>query len=120
MNGRVRFISHRHKQILLVDLSNCSSTEVERLVRSVPDFVTVQPRSSVLILSDFTGASIDQEAVRVMKEAAVFDKPYIKRSAWVGADSILKEFKEQLQNFSRREFPMFKNREDALEWLVSD
>jgi hypothetical protein len=82
--------------------------------------VTVQPRSSVLILSDFTGASIDQEAVRVMKEAAVFDKPYIKRSAWVGADSIPKEFKEQLQNFSRREFPMFKNREDALEWLVSD
>jgi hypothetical protein len=45
--------------------------------------VTTQPRGSVLILSDFTGASFDEEAIRAMKESAVFDKPYIKKSAWV-------------------------------------
>jgi hypothetical protein len=38
------------------------------------------------VLADFTGASIDVEAIRAMKESAVFDKPYIKRSAWVGAE----------------------------------
>jgi hypothetical protein len=38
--------------------------------------VTARPGASVLILSDFTGASFGQEAIRVMKETAVFDKPY--------------------------------------------
>jgi len=55
-----------------------------------------------------------------MKEAAVFDKPYIKKSAWVGADSIPDEFRENIKRFSRREFPTFENRQKALEWLVAD
>jgi hypothetical protein len=43
MHERIRFISHQGKQILLVDLSNCSSTQVERIARTVPDYVTVPP-----------------------------------------------------------------------------
>jgi mannose/fructose-specific phosphotransferase system component IIA len=78
MNDRIRFISHEGKKILLVDLSNGSATEVEKTLRAVPETVTTHPRNSVLILSDFTGASFDEEAIRVMKEIAVFDKPYIK------------------------------------------
>jgi hypothetical protein len=57
--------------------------------------VTTRPRGSVLILSDFTGASFGEEAVRAMKESAVFDKPYIKKSAWVGAESFPEEFRGQ-------------------------
>jgi hypothetical protein len=49
--------------------------EVEKIARTVPEVVTTRQRGSVLILSDFTGASFDEEAVRAMKEAAVFDKP---------------------------------------------
>ena len=33
---------------------------------------------------DFTGASFDEDALRAMKECAVFDKPYIKKATWVG------------------------------------
>jgi mannose/fructose-specific phosphotransferase system component IIA len=77
MTDRIRFITHRGKQILLVDLSNCSTAEVEKIIRTVPGVVTTRTRAraSVLILSDFTGASVDEEAVRAMKENAVFDKP---------------------------------------------
>jgi ABC-type enterochelin transport system ATPase subunit len=64
-------IAHQRKQILLVDLTNCSSVEVEQIVRALPDLVTTRQRGSVLILSDFTGASFDQEAIRAMKESAV-------------------------------------------------
>src|ERR1022692_2729337 len=75
MTDRIRFITHQGKQILLLDLSNCSAAEVEKTCRAVPDLVTAHPRGSVLIRSDFTGASFDEEAIRVMKESAVFDKP---------------------------------------------
>jgi hypothetical protein len=120
MHERIRLIDHHGQQVLLVDLSNCSAVEVEKIARAVPEFVTTQPRGSVLILSDFTGASFDEEAVRAMKESAVFDKPYIKKSAWVGAENFPKAFKDNLKSFSRREFPTFKNRQEALNSLVED
>jgi hypothetical protein len=74
MHDRIRLINHHGKQVLEVDLSNCSTAEVEKIVRAVPEFVTTRPRGSLLILSDFTGASFDEEAVRAMKESAVFVK----------------------------------------------
>ena len=120
MTNRVRFIAYHGKQILLIDLSNCTATEVEKIIRGVPDLVTSQVRGSVLILSDFTGASFDQETLRTMKEAAVFDKPFVKKSAWVGADSLPKVFSQDMKSFARREFPVFDTRDEALTWLAKD
>jgi hypothetical protein len=120
MTDRLRFITYQGKEILLVDVSSCAAAEVERVIRLVPDLVTTRPRASVLILSDFTGASFNQETIRVMKESAVFDKPYVKKSALVGAESFPKEFSENLSRFSQREFPAFKTREEALSWLTGD
>ena len=115
---RIQFVSFRGKQILLVDLSRLSATEVEKTVRAVPEVVTTTARGSVLLLADFTEAAFDQEVLRAIKEAAVFNKSFIKKSAWVGAESFPEEFRENLKSFSRREFPTFKTRQDALEWLV--
>ena len=120
MTNRVQFIEHQSKQILVVDLSNCSAIEVEQIIRVLPELVTAQPRGSVRILSDFTGASFDREAIRAMKEAAVFDKPYIKTSAWVGAEHFPDVFSEDMMKFSRREFPTFKTRDEALSWLTKE
>jgi hypothetical protein len=118
MDERIRFIAHQGKSILLVDFSNCSAREVERISRIVRDYVTVQPRGSVLILSDFTGASFDEDALRTMQESAVFDKPYVRKSALIGTKSLPKEFCEKITKFSRRELPIFESREEALTWLV--
>jgi hypothetical protein len=115
---RIRFIDHQDKKILLVDFSNCSASEVERISRTVPDYVTVQPRGSVLILTDFSEASFDRETLRTMKETAVFDKQFVKKSALIGTASLPKEFYEQMKSFSRRELPIFATREEALAWLV--
>ena len=115
---RIRFINHEGKKILIVDFSNGPANEVEKISRRVPDYVTVQPRGSVLILTDFTGASFDRDALRTMKETAVFDKPFVKRSALIGTESLPKEFYEDMKSFSRRELPIFANRKEALAWLV--
>jgi hypothetical protein len=115
---RIQFIAFKGKRILLVDLSNPSAAEVGKTVRAFPEVVTTHARGSLLVLADFTEARLDQEALRTMKEAAVFNKPYIKKTAWVGAKSFPEEYRKTLESFSRREFPTFKNRQDALEWLV--
>jgi len=120
VHERIRFINHKKRQILLVDFSRCSAVEVEEIARAVPETVTAQPRGSVLLLADFTGALFDHEALRAMKESAVFDKPYIIKSAWVGAENLPPAFERNLKAFSRREFTTFKTCQEALNWLVRD
>jgi hypothetical protein len=113
-------MNHRSKQVLLIDLTNCAAAEVEKIFRAVPEFVGTRSRGSVLILSDFTGASFDLEAVRIMKETAVFNKPYVKKSAWTGTENFSQAFAESVRSFSRREFPVFETRKEALTWLVKN
>jgi len=54
-----------------------------------------------------------------MQQSAVFDKPFVKKSALIGAETLPRQFYDDIKSFSRRELPIFKNREEALEWLVS-
>jgi hypothetical protein len=115
--SRIRFISHEGKKILLVDLSNCSAAELERLV---PEYVTPEPKSSVLLLADFTGAEFDHDAAMRLKESTVFDRPHLKKSAWVGVDSMPRVFYQNIKSFSQRELPTFKTRDEAMDWLVKD
>ena len=117
---RVLFITRHGKEILLIDVSNCSADQVEKVFRSVPDLVTTRPPASVLAFTDFTGATFNREAIRVIKETAVFNKPYVKKSACVGKESLPFEFPENVISFSNRRFSAFNTREEALEWLTKD
>ncbi len=120
MTDRVAFITYQGKQILLIDASDCSAAEVETIFRTAPELVTTGPLASVLILCDYTGTSFDQAAIRAMKEAAVFDKAYVKKSASVGIKSLPPDFYKDVKSFSSREFSAFKTREQAMAWLVQD
>ena len=119
MNGdRVRFITHEGQRILLVDLSACTAAQVATIADLVPSYVTTEPRGSVLILADFTNAQMDRNAVEHLKKAMVYDRPHIKRSAWIGAAGFPKAFYENVKAFTVREFPIFQTREQALTYLV--
>ena len=115
---RVRFITHQSKQILLVDLTDCNAEEVIELLTQVQ--MTTQERNSVLTLCDLTGTQFSRAAITRMKEVAVFDRPYVKRAAMVGAESLPKVFYDALKTFSRREFLRFKTREEAMDWLLRE
>ena len=117
---RVRYITHQRKRVRLVDLTNCGASEVMKVMGEVQRIVTAQPRESALTLGDLTGAQFSRDVITRMKEVAVFDRPFVKRAALVGAESLPTVFYEALKTFSRREFPQFKTREEALDWLVKE
>ena len=75
MEDRIRFVTHKNAKVLLVDLSNCSPTEVAQLCHMVPSYVTAEPRGSLLLLADFSGAKFDKAAVASLKEGTVYDRP---------------------------------------------
>ena len=119
-DDRIRFITHRGKQVLFIDLTNCSAAEVKKISRLVPTYVTTMPKGSVLLLCDFTGSQVDRAAAERLKQDTVFDRPYLKRSAWVGTESIPHVLYENIKSFSQRSLPSFKTREEALDWLVGE
>jgi hypothetical protein len=55
-----------------------------------------------------------------IKEVLVLDRPYVKKSAWIGTHSLPRVFYESFKNFSQREIPTFETREEAMDWLVGE
>ena len=120
MEDRIRFLTHRGQPVLLADLSHCTAEEVATLSKLVPSYVATQPPGSVLLLADFTGATFDKAAVETLKQATVFVRPHLKRSAWVGTETLPKVFYENIKSFSQRSLPTFTTRQQALDWLVDE
>jgi hypothetical protein len=120
LDDRLHFVKHKGQVILVLDLSQCSAKEVLLLVDMLRATVARQAPGSVLILADFEGAQIDMQVATRVKEVLVLDRPYVKRAAWIGTESLPHVFYEHFKSFSQRELPTFKTREEAMEWLVAE
>ena len=120
MPDRVSFITHRGKPIMLIDFSYCESKEILLLLDEVQHTVAQHQRGSLLTLADLTGAHIDRTVATRMKEVLVRDRPFVKRSAWIGVDSVPKVYYDNIKSFSQRDFPPFQTREEAMDWLVKE
>ena len=117
---RIVFLTFRNQQVLLVDCSDCSPEEMAVMADEVPKQVTQHPHGSLLLLADFSRSKFTKDSVEHLKIAAVFDRPHVKRSAWVLTENLPKALYESVRTFSGREIPTFGTREEALEYLVED
>jgi hypothetical protein len=120
MDERLRFIKHKGHAIYLIDFTHCAEKELLLLLDLIRADIARHQPGSLLVLTDFTGAEIDKKVATRMKEVLVLDRPYVKRSAWVGTESLPQVFYEHFKNFSQRDLPVFKTREEAMEWLVQE
>jgi hypothetical protein len=118
VSNRLRFVKHKGQIILAIDFSHCPAKEILALINQVKAIVARHAPGSMLTFADFTGAEIDRTVATRMKEVLVLDRPYVKRSAWIGAESVPHVFYENIKSFAQREFPTFKTREEAMDWLV--
>ena len=117
---RLKFMKHKGHAIFLLDFSYIGGKEMILMLDQVRANVARHAPGTVLILADFTGAHVDKPVATKLKEVLVLDRPYVKKSAWVGTDSLPHVFYENFKTFSQRDFPTFNTREEALEWLVED
>jgi hypothetical protein len=120
IDARLRFVKHKGHAIFVIDFSHCSAKEMILLLDQVRADIARHAPGSVLTLADMSGAQIDKAVATKVKEVLVFDKPFVKRSAWVGTESLPHVFYEHFKSFSQRDLPTFKTRDEAMDWLVSD
>ena len=120
MDDRIHFIEHRGKQILLCDCSHANAHEMQLLLEYARITVAKHARGSIVTLADLTGATVDHAVAIKIKEVMTLDRPFVKKTAWVGTESIPHAFMENFRSFSQREIVTFKTREEAMDWLVGE
>jgi hypothetical protein len=119
-NERLHFVKHKGHAIYVIDFSHCTAKEILALLGMVQADISRHEPGSLLSLADFTGAHVDKEVATEAKKVLVMDRPYIKKSAWVGTESLPHVFYENFKSFSQRELPAFKTRVEAMDWLVAE
>ena len=119
MDEPIRFIEHKGRQILLFDFSHANAHEMQLLLEQVRVTVARHARESLVTLADYTGSTVDHAVATKIKEVLTLDRPFVKKTAWVGTESIPHAFMENFHTFSQREIVTFKTRDEAAEWLVS-
>ncbi len=117
---RLRFIKHKGHVIYMIDFSHCTAKEMLLLLDQIRMDIARHAPGSVITLADFSGAQVDRAVATKIKEVLVLDRPYVKKSAWLGTESLPHVFYENFKSFSQREIPTFKTREEAMDWLVEE
>lgn len=118
--ANLRWITHQSKKILLLDFTQRSGVGIQRLAREVQQVITAQSQASVLVLADFTGMKFNEQAGKEIVKVAAADRPYVLRTAWVGAEALPEEWFHHLRDFSQRDIRRFATREEALAFLTGE
>lgn len=117
---RLRFIKHKGHVVFFIDFRGCDAKEMLLLLDQIKATVGRHAPGSLRILTDFAGAQFDKQVATRAKEVLVLDRPFVKKSAWIGTESVPHVFYENFKSFSQRDLPTFNTREEALDWLVTD
>ncbi len=118
MDDRIHFIEHKGKQILLLDFSHASAQQMQLLLEHVRVTVAQHARESLITLADFDGAEVDHAVATKIKEVLTLDRPFVKKTAWIGTENVKRAFLENFHSFSQRDIVTFNTRDEALDWLV--
>ncbi len=120
---RVRFITHKDKPVLLIDYRNLTAADEKELMAVIDErkrVVTAQPKGSVLTVVLMGKAHFGKEVLTKIKEANVWDKPFVRRAALVGVEPGQEEVIRAVDMFAHRHWARFDTLQEALDWIVND
>jgi hypothetical protein len=116
---RVKLLSHRGKNILLLDLSNCSPEETLAAIPAAKAMISKFPAKSGLVMTDVKGAKYTKDVAEAIKNFTSHNTPYVKASAVVGAEGAAAILLKTVIFISRRELKDFGTRDEAMTWLAT-
>ena len=115
---RVRFITHKGANILLLDASQCQAGDIFSLMTRAKAIIASQARGTLLTLTDVTGAQVNDMIKQQVKSFTLHNKPYVKAAAIVGVEGINKVLLDAVEISSKRQFQIFESLDQAKDWLA--
>jgi len=113
------FIDYKGREILFLDVSNCTSAEIVAELEIAAKKIASKPEKSVLVLTDSTNGDYSSETSNAMTEFSKKNTPYVKGSAVIGADPMRKILVSVVRMATKRDIKTFDSKTAALDWLVS-
>jgi hypothetical protein len=117
---RVKFFEHCGKQILWVDFSKAELDLVRAVAAECLHVMTSQPFQSVLSLVEVEGIPFSTEALKIGSELTEKGNRHSLKTAVSGVTGFRSFLLQTVADAAKRPIRLFKEREKALEWLVSE
>ena len=118
--SRFEILSHKGKQIVLVDLSNSQPEETLKVLPIAKVAIAKLSPKSALVLTDVTNAVYNKDVAAAIKDFSEKNTPFVKKSVVVGADGIRLILLQTVSMLTRREIKTCKTRAEALDWLAAN
>jgi hypothetical protein len=116
---RVRFIEHKGKNILVVDLSDSKGSETTgAILAAAREKIDIQPPKSLLLLTNVTGTHYNTEGAEALKAYTKANTPFIKASAAVGVVGIKLILYKAILKLTGRQIAAVGSVEAGLDWLA--
>ncbi len=113
-------VSHKGRQIAIVDIAGTQPAAAMVALREAAKHISSQQPKSLLLLTDVTKAVYTVDSYGAMREFASKNTPFVKASAVVGADGIMAALQKTIEIATKRNnIKACKNRNEAMDWLVS-
>lgn len=117
---RVKFLEQRGKRILHVDFSKAELPLIREIAAECLRANMAQPLNSVVSLVEVQDIPFDTDALKIGQELTDRCQKFALRTAVSGVAGFRSFLLEAIAKASRRPIRLFKNRDQALEWLLED
>ncbi len=116
---RETWLDHRGHKILKHSYVGLSGDPGLQAVHWLKNCIVNRKQYNLLFLIDITDAYANKEILAAFKNAALEVKPFIEKTAVVGATGVLAFFLHLINKFSKLDARPFDTVEEALDWLIS-
>jgi hypothetical protein len=119
MTGRVRFLEHEGRRILVTDLSDLTPDQAPAVLEDAKKLVATLPKERTLLsLLVVQRMRFDPETIDAMKKVGRENEPWVIATAVVGLSAIGRVVARVVSTFSGRRYAAFHTVEQAKDWLV--
>ena len=94
--------------------------EAVPLIEECARQIRQRPENSVMTLTIVAEGKFYSELVEKLKELTKGNTPYVRKATIVGISGIYKIVMTAINIFSKRDFKLFENKEDAINYLIQD
>ncbi len=114
------FTREFEKEIFVLNFCYDSIDEAVPLIEECAEQVRKRPENSVLTLTIVSKGNFNSELVDHLKVLTKGNAPYVRKAAVVGIAGLYKVVISAISIFSKRDFKLFDNKEDAVKYLIQD
>ena len=118
MPGKIQWINHNGKEILLNDRSNLRDQAIIENVKQAVDLIKGSGKEDILYLVDNSNTIIVPHVKDYIKKAGKELSPYIEKTAVVGANTAQKVLLNILSTLTGMNIRAFEEMEAAKNWLI--